>query len=75
MKLEEWLRDTNTTDAVFAHRIGTSVISVRRYLNGTRKPACEVMRKIHTVTDGAVTANDFWLPTSHADQSHTVAAA
>lgn len=75
MKLAEWLDVSNTTDAELAHRIGTSVISVRRYLNGTRKPASVVMRKIHSVTDGEVTANDFWLLTHQADQQHTVVAA
>lgn len=61
MKLSDYLKHTNTTPSEFAHRIGTSVPSVRRYLDGSRKPSSEIVKRIITETDGAVMPNDFWI--------------
>ena len=62
MKLIEYLKETNTTPIQFARQIGTSVPTVRRYLNGSRKPNDAILPRIVKETNNAVTANDFWMP-------------
>jgi transcriptional regulator with XRE-family HTH domain len=66
MRLQDYLASNSLSRADFAQQIGVSVESVRRYLNG-RVPEPSVMGKIIWVTDGEVTANDFFqLPTEEA---------
>jgi hypothetical protein len=60
MGLQEYLTTNSTSRADFAQKIGVSVESVRRYLNEGRVPEPAVMYKIIEVTDGLVTANDFF---------------
>ena len=60
MKLSDYLKITNTTPSQFANRIGTAVPTVRRYLNGTRKPKLDILRRIYKETNGAVSSVDFW---------------
>lgn len=59
MTLETYLSNTGKTPAEFAKTIGVYEFSVRRYLKG-RVPTPEVMAKIIRVTNGDVTANDFF---------------
>lgn len=59
MKLAEYLKLANLTDADFAQRIGVERSTVTR-LRGDQIPTREVMRAIAEATNGAVTANDFY---------------
>lgn len=45
----------------FAARIKVDVVTVRRYLSGSRRPSWEVLPRIVKETKGAVTADDFML--------------
>jgi hypothetical protein len=59
MTLNQFLADTNTSRAEFARQIGVKWVSVDRYCTG-RVPEAKVMERIIAVTDGRVTANDFF---------------
>ena len=59
MRLNEWIAANDMTMAAFAALIGVEAASVTRYANGDRIPRREIMRRITSVTDGKVTANDF----------------
>jgi transcriptional regulator with XRE-family HTH domain len=61
MTLREYLHKHDIKPGEFAKRIGVTVTSVYRYRDGIRKPDAEVMPRIVAATQGAVTANDFWL--------------
>lgn len=43
----------------FAAKIEVDVVTVRRYLSGTRRPKWEVMARIVKATQGEVTADAF----------------
>ena len=60
MKLAEFLADRIIKPADFGGQIGVSYEAVRRYCTGERIPDREVMARIFSATDGAVTANDFF---------------
>lgn len=59
MTLNEWLDWKNLTPIEFAKQINVDPVTVRRYLNRTRRPDWPVIERIVRVTDGKVTANDF----------------
>lgn len=46
----------------FAKQIDVDVVTVRRYLSGTRRPSWDVLPKIAKATHGQVTADDFMSP-------------
>lgn len=61
MTLEDYLKSENLSAAEFGRRIGVnSRMTVIRYLTGERIPRPKVMSRIHEVTGGAVTPNDFF---------------
>jgi predicted DNA-binding protein (UPF0251 family) len=60
MRLEDYLQTTGMTRAEFARRIGVRHITVTRYVQEGRVPESSVMGKIIEVTEGKVTANDFF---------------
>lgn len=60
MTLAAWLTKTETTDAVFADRIGVTRQALWRYKTLTRVPRPEIISKISRATEGEVTANDFF---------------
>jgi predicted transcriptional regulator len=61
MRLEKYLQDYSISAADFAGQIGAkSRATVYRYIKGIRMPEVEVMTKIFEVTNGQVTANDFY---------------
>jgi transcriptional regulator with XRE-family HTH domain len=60
MKLKEYLKTHNLSQATFSRSIGESAQNVSRYVNGDRKPEDDVMQKIIDETAGEVTANDFY---------------
>lgn len=59
MKLADFLAQKGMTHVEFARAIGVTQVAVTRYVAGTRTPRRECMRRIRTVTGGAVTADDF----------------
>lgn len=59
MKLNDYLTWKRLTPDTFAERIGVDVVSVRRYVNGKRRPRWRIMDRIAAETSGHVTANDF----------------
>ena len=61
MKLRPWIFQQGLTVADFANKIGRSETTVNRWITGTREPRFADMRRIHDITMGAVTPNDFVL--------------
>lgn len=60
MKIDEYLKQSQTTQAMLASRVGVSVQAVSLFCLGERIPRPETMRKIYVATNGAVTPNDFY---------------
>ncbi len=63
MRLSEYLSLHRMSETAFAKHIGLSQAAVNRYCKG-RVPAPEALKAIIRATGGAVTANDFFAPTS-----------
>lgn len=61
MKLNHWLTSNDVTDDDFAARIGVSTHAVKKWRYGERRPRIEAIARIAEATNGAVTANDFYL--------------
>lgn len=59
MKLTDYLTSRGLTPEAFAELIEIDPVSVRRYMQETRRPKWDVAARIAQVTGGAVTANDF----------------
>lgn len=66
MILSDWIKETGRTVDGFAAELGKTRQTVHRYLNGSRFPKREVIRKIETLTRGRVAASD-WFATGGAD--------
>lgn len=62
MKLNEYVDTHEIKRASLAEQLGVSYETVRRYLAGERIPDPRIMHKIAKLTDGEVTANDFYPP-------------
>ncbi len=62
MTLKEWLDRTGKSSAQIAFELDLPQGTLSRYLNGSRIPRPDIMQRIHRVTDGQVTANDFYAP-------------
>jgi hypothetical protein len=60
MVLNDYLTSKNIDAETFGKLIGVKYPSVCRYLRGKRTPKYSIMQKIIAVTDGAVTADDFY---------------
>lgn len=60
MKLAAYVSKHFASPADFARKVGHPVSTVIKWLRDERCPRPEAMRKISTVTKGAVTANDFY---------------
>jgi transcriptional regulator with XRE-family HTH domain len=60
MTLEEYLEKQapKLSHAEFGERVGVTQAAISRYLNGTRFPSPELIRKIQSATNDVVTAND-----------------
>lgn len=60
MKLHKWLQREKLTPDKFGKLIGAkSKSTVRRYLDGSRKPNEKYLRNIKRITGGKVTADSF----------------
>jgi len=60
MKLAAYLRSRNLKHQEFAALIGCEQPTVTRFVRGRRIPSAALMRRIVEVTEGEVTANDFF---------------
>lgn len=60
MTLKDWLAGKELSHSDFAKQIDRTTEAVRRYVAGERIPDRESMLKIVEVTNGEVTANDFF---------------
>jgi len=59
MKLDSWLKQTDTTEKAFAELIGKTQQSVNRYRRDAQVPDLRTMAKITEHTSGAVCMEDF----------------
>lgn len=59
MKINEYFRKYCVNQSEFARRIGKSGSFVIALSNGRAKPSIETAQKIHEVTNGEVTINDW----------------
>tara|TARA_Y100000589_G_scaffold191634_1_gene181527 strand:- start:2042 stop:3235 length:1194 start_codon:yes stop_codon:yes gene_type:complete len=67
MNLREFLKLQKISQKEFAKHLGISPISLTRYLYSKRFPEKKILEKIHKLTDGIVTANDFLSKSSDND--------
>jgi hypothetical protein len=59
MYLREWLTATDTSIKAFARQVKVERAMIYRYFMGTI-PRAQTIRRIEMITDGAVTAQDFY---------------
>lgn len=59
-KLKQYLIDKKLTQREFAELIGVNSMTLWHYLHGSRIPRIKIMKKITELTNGYVTANDFF---------------
>lgn len=64
MKLDEYLKTRNITQADFAEKVGVEQATISRLMPrdgepAARKPSFDLMAKIAAATSGAVMPNDF----------------
>lgn len=64
MTLADWISTAGISDAECARRLFVTRQALSRYLAHSRFPRPDVLRRIHDLTNGNVTANDFALPHS-----------
>ena len=64
MRLSEYIKSNSLTDAEFAAKGPFSRGAVIKWRYGQRIPRPDQMRRISEVTDGQVTANDFFVVAS-----------
>lgn len=60
MKLTDWLELKDKSPYWLAPKLGVEPATVYRWIDGTRFPRREAIEKIVALTNGAVTANDFF---------------
>ena len=61
MKLQDYLRFRRVKNKTFAKLLNISPVSLSRYISGERFPEKEILIKIHNLTEGLVSPNDFCL--------------
>lgn len=67
MKLAQYMAEENLSPAQLAELIqSVSASGARKWMNGERIPRPDEMRKIHQLTGGRVSPNDFILETESA---------
>lgn len=73
MKLSEYLESNQISFSDFAKQIGAkSRATVYRYVNGDRKmPSPAMLDRIYNITNGAVCANDFYVPIKKSKKTRT----
>lgn len=60
MKLKDWRKSYKLTQATVAGKLGVMKLTVGRYERGERRPDLVMLKKIHSLTDGQVCAEDFF---------------
>jgi transcriptional regulator with XRE-family HTH domain len=60
MKLKTYMAEASLNERQMAERLGCSVGAVRKWISGERMPRLNQMRRITQVTEGKVTALDFF---------------
>jgi len=73
MKLSDYISEKQTTASRFAGEVGVPVSTITRLLRGERRPGIDLVARITLVTDGAVTAEDFFQPTAPAPETQGAA--
>lgn len=68
MKLETYLKTKPMTHTEFASLIGTTQVSVSRYVSGERRPSIEMIDKIEKATKGKVKMRDWFKEIPEAAQ-------
>jgi len=63
MKLKDWLKKKQMTQAAFAKLVGSHQVNVCRWANGDVVPSIPSLEKISKVTAGAVGLKDWQKPT------------
>ena len=61
MKLQDYLRFRRIKNKTFAKFLNISPVSLSRYISGERFPEKKILIKIHNLTEGLVSPNDFCL--------------
>ena len=61
MTLSEWMKKNKMSNCRLARLIGVSHPAVWKWREGLRMPRGDKMNKIFEITNGQVTANDFFL--------------
>jgi hypothetical protein len=59
MQLKSWLAGTDTSIKAFARKVKVERAMIYRYFTGTL-PRARTMQRIEILTEGAVTAQDFY---------------
>jgi hypothetical protein len=59
MKLEKWMEKNNKTTVDIAYEIKTARSTVYKWLSGAFRPSRVFMERIHDLTKGRVTKDDF----------------
>ncbi len=61
MKLQDYLKFRKIKNKTFSKLLNISPVSLSRYISGERFPEKEILIKIHNLTEGLVSPNDFCL--------------
>ena len=61
MKLQDYLRFRRIKNKTFAKFLNISPVSLSRYISGERFPEKKILIKIHNLSEGLVSPNDFCL--------------
>jgi hypothetical protein len=69
MDLATHLKNNDLTEDAFAAKIPVRPFTVRRWCRGDRLPGKKYMPRIVEVTDGQVTANDFYARAQERDKA------
>jgi transcriptional regulator with XRE-family HTH domain len=64
MQLNAYLKLKGISEKQFAQAVGCSEAGVKKWVRRERIPRPDAMREIMRVTDGAVTAADFFAPSN-----------
>ncbi len=69
MKLDEYMKDQNLTQADLAARLDVTPSAVCMWLAGKRRPRFETLARLEQTSNGAVTANDFMPSQSQSQEA------
>ena len=67
MTLKDYLHSFNITLEAFSREVDIPYTTLTKYVYGQRIPTLTYMKKINKITNGAVSANDFYSTVSEED--------